>query len=108
MFRSQNFFNDFNNSSLQSQTPIKDVKIFPNKNYSLDQQNIIGPYRKDRVYSNLKREKITLVDSMVMVKEQSEEIEEEIHNEKDSNLVFEQSIIIRGKEEENQLVNFLF
>ena len=41
-------------------------------NYSLDENNMIGPYRKDRVYSNLRREKIALVDSMVMVREQSE------------------------------------
>jgi len=29
---------------------------------------MIGPYRTDRIYSNLKKEKIALVDSMVMVR----------------------------------------
>lgn len=34
---------------------------------------------------------------MVMVKEQSEDIDEENQNEKSSNFVLEESIIIRGK-----------
>jgi hypothetical protein len=69
------------------------------QNYSLDEKNMIGPYRKERVYSNLRREKIALVDSMVMVHEQNEEIEEDMHNLSRGKYVLEESIIIMGRHE---------
>ena len=42
---------------------------------SMDHSSIVGPYRKDKIYTNFKKENIALVDSMVMVQEQNEDYE---------------------------------
>jgi hypothetical protein len=66
LFRSQNYSFNSDIGSPHYKKIKQDVQ--PYHNFSLDEHNIVGPYKKDKFYSNLKREKIALVDSMVMVK----------------------------------------
>jgi len=60
MFRSQNNISlDLNPKgprvSNKQEHKIYNQKHFPKQNFSLDEINIIGPYRTDRIYSNLKK-----------------------------------------------------
>jgi hypothetical protein len=62
---------------------------------SCDEASIVGPYQKGSYYKELNKEKIALVDSMVIVQEQSEEFDDDL-NSSHLNIHMEESIIIRG------------